>query len=76
MTKTVNIIPGDFLTLQFEDNPANIELTKWVCDKIHDKLHIRGAFGQWTVDQKDQLQLNGTDETDLSVIRAAVGANW
>ena len=72
----VEITTGDFLTIKIDDNPDSIELTKWVCDKYYDKLYIRSAYGQEVVSAKDTIYLNDVLENDLSVIRAAVGANW
>ena len=71
---TTNI--ATYLEIEVEGNAENIELSKWVCDKIHDTLRIRGAFGEWVMSAKDDIQVDGLAETDLSVIRAAVGANW
>lgn len=76
MGRKVEITTGDFLTIKFDENPDNIELTKWVCDKFYDKLYIRSAYGQEIVEAKDNIFVDGAEQTDLSVIRAAVGANW
>lgn len=76
---TYNIITtniADYLEIEVEGNVENMELSKWVCDKIHDKLFIRGAFGNVVIEAKDSIKLDGTLETNLSVIRAAVGSNW
>ena len=73
MTK---ITTGDFLTIEYDNNLSTIELTKWVCDKVHDQLQISNAYGSPIVLKKGTFLLDNVETSDLSVIRAAVGANW
>ncbi len=70
------ITTGDFLTIVLDGNASSIELTKWVCDKHHDTLYIKNAYGQPILIDKLPVLLNEVEEDDLSVIRAAIGANW
>ena len=70
------ITTGEFLIIKFDNNATTIELTKWVCDKVHSQLQISNGYGKPIVLNKGTFLLDTVETSDLSEIRAAVGANW
>ena len=74
----IQITTGDFLKIEgIDGNTGTMELSKWVCDKIYDKLVIKNAYGNITLGTKElPIKLNGSDTSDLSYIRLTINANW
>jgi len=70
------ITTGDYLTIQTDDNNSDIELSRWVCDKIENILIIRDAFGQVVFKTSEPVIIDGSEVSDLSVMRSSIGSNW
>jgi len=69
------ITTGDFLTIETDNNSYNVELSKWVCDKIEDRIIIRDAFGNLIFTTKESIIIDAVEVSDLSVMRSSIGTN-
>lgn len=71
-------VGADVLTMiGIEGNTKSIELSKWVCDKIYDKIVVKNAYGDFTINTKDlPIEVDTVELSDLSAIRLAIGSNW
>ena len=80
MAQTITIVAGETLTY-VKDSESSIILCKWVCDKHHDKVFIKDAFGFPPIDlgkisATNPVTVDTVEFTDPTLAREAIGANW
>ena len=67
---------ADVLVIKLDESSETVELSRWVCDKIHNKIEVYNAFGSRIFSSQAPFLLNGMETIDLSAVRTAVGSNW
>lgn len=80
MAQVITIVEDTTLTY-VKDGGSSVIISKWVCDKHHDVVIIKDAFGQppinlGKISVTNPVTVDGTAYTDPTLAREAIGANW
>lgn len=79
MAQVITIV--DEVLTYVKDGGTSVILAKWVCDKHHDKVLIKNAYGAEPIDlgkisTGNPVTVDSVEITDPTDARAAIGVNW